>query len=50
MVISWNTGLAAERARHNLRLNLKNKKRKKLQAASAKLQPQLKNTIKNEKN
>jgi len=39
MVISWNTGLAAERARHNLKL--KNKKRppaRKLQAASAKLQ------------
>jgi len=35
MSITWNTGLAAERARHNLRLK-KNKKRKKLQAASAK--------------
>jgi hypothetical protein len=31
----WNTGLAAERARHNLRLN-KNKKKKR--APSAKLQ------------
>jgi len=39
MVISWNTGLAAERARHNLKL--KKKKRppaRKLQAASHKLQ------------
>jgi len=26
MNITWNTGLAAERARHNLRLSLKNKK------------------------
>jgi len=34
MVIAWNTGLAAERARHNLRL--KKKKRKKRQAASSK--------------
>ena len=36
MVIAWNTGLAAERARFNLRL--KKKKRKKRQAASSKLQ------------
>jgi len=39
MTITWNTGLAAERARHNLKL--KNKKRppaRKLQAASSKLQ------------
>jgi len=34
--ISWNTGLAAERARHNLKL--KKKKRKKRQAASSKRQ------------
>ena len=32
MVISWNTGLAAERARYNLKL--KNKKRPAAQAAS----------------
>jgi len=37
MVIAWNTGLAAERARFNLKLK-KKKKRKKRQAASAKLQ------------
>jgi len=36
MVIAWNTGLAAERARHNLKL--KKKKRKKRKAASSKLQ------------
>ena len=36
MVIAWNTGLAAERARHNLRL--KNKKNKKQQAAGGKRQ------------
>jgi len=36
MSISWNTGLAAERARHNLKL--KKKKRKKRQAASSKRQ------------
>jgi len=39
MAITWNTGLAAERARHNLKL--KNKKRppaRKLQASSRKLQ------------
>ena len=34
MVIAWNTGLAAERARHNLKLKLKNKKNKKPQATS----------------
>ena len=48
MVIAWNTGLAAERARfnHNRKLDLliarhwklKKKKRKKRQAASSKLQ------------
>jgi hypothetical protein len=38
MVIAWNTGLAAERARHNLKLKKKKKKRKKRQAASSKLQ------------
>jgi len=38
MVIAWNTGLAAERARHNLKLKKKKKKRKKPQAASPKLQ------------
>ena len=32
MVIAWNTGLAAERARHNLKL--KTKKNKKPQATS----------------
>ena len=43
MSITWNTGLAAERARHNLKL--KNKK-KKPQAPSAKLQaPSLKKDI-----
>jgi len=36
MVIAWNTGLAAERARHNLKL--KKKKRKKRKAASLKPQ------------
>ena len=36
MTITWNTGLAAERARHNLKL--KNKKNKKPQAASDKPQ------------
>ena len=36
MSITWNTGLAAERARHNLKL--KNKKRKKSQATSVKPQ------------
>jgi hypothetical protein len=43
--ISWNTGLAAERARHNLQL--KKKKRppaRKLQASSGKLQAALKKT------
>ena len=34
MVIAWNTGLAAERARHNLRLK-KNKKIKKRVRAQA---------------
>jgi hypothetical protein len=34
MVIAWNTGLAAERARHNLKL--KKKKRKKKKQASNK--------------
>tara|TARA_R100000687_G_scaffold57046_1_gene45584 strand:+ start:114 stop:314 length:201 start_codon:yes stop_codon:yes gene_type:complete len=41
MVIAWNTGLAAERARHNRRLKnrkLDSFKRKKRQAASSKLQ------------
>ena len=36
MVIAWNTGLAAERARYNLKL--KNKKNKKPQATSPKRQ------------
>tara|TARA_R110000751_G_scaffold122363_1_gene222994 strand:+ start:175 stop:357 length:183 start_codon:yes stop_codon:yes gene_type:complete len=36
MVIAWNTGLAAERARYNLKL--KNKKNKKPQATSRKRQ------------
>ena len=36
MTISWNTGLAAERARHNLKL--KNKKKKQQQASSSKRQ------------
>ena len=36
MVIAWNTGAAAARFRHNLKL--KKKKRKKRQAASSKLQ------------
>mgnify|MGYP003137990120 CR=1 FL=1 len=34
--ITWNTGLAAERARYNLKLN--KKRRPKLQASSAKRQ------------
>jgi hypothetical protein len=34
MTIIWNTGLAAERVRHNLKL--KNKKNKKPQATSRK--------------
>jgi hypothetical protein len=34
--IIWNTGPAAERARHNLKLNKKNKKKKR--ASSPKLQ------------
>ena len=38
MTISWNTGLAAERARHNLKLKKKKAAGRKLQAASAKLQ------------
>ena len=37
MVIAWNTGPAAERARYNLKLK-KIKKRKKRKAASSKLQ------------
>ena len=37
MVIAWNTGLAAERARFNLKLK-KKKKKKKHQAASSKRQ------------
>ena len=36
MSISWNTGLAAERARHNLKLNKKRRPRPK--AASSKPQ------------
>ena len=32
----WNTGTAAERARHNLKLNKKKKKNKKPQATSRK--------------
>jgi hypothetical protein len=36
MVIAWNTGAAAARFRHNLKL--KKKKRKKRKAASGKLQ------------
>ena len=36
MSINWNTGLAAERARYNLKL--KNKKNKKQQATSNKQQ------------
>ena len=35
-MITWNSGSAAERARHNLKLKLENEKRKKLQAASVK--------------
>jgi len=38
MVIAWNTGTAAERARHNLKLNKKKKKNKKPQATSRKPQ------------
>ena len=36
MSITWNTGPAAMRARHNLKLKLENEKRKKLQASSVK--------------
>jgi len=36
MAITWNTGLAAERARHNLKL--KNKRRPRPEAPSAKRQ------------
>ena len=36
MSISWNTGLAAERARHNLKLKKKKAAGRKLQAASRK--------------
>ena len=47
MSIVWNTGPAAMRARHNLRLKLKNNKKKapslKLQATSALKGPQLNN-------
>jgi len=48
MSIIWNTGPAAERARHNLRLNKKIKRTPgpKLQAASALKQTQLKSRIK----
>jgi len=36
MTITWNTGLAAERARHNLKLkNKKNKKRNKGSSSQA---------------
>jgi len=61
MSISWNTGLAAERARHNLKLNKKRRpaakaasaKRQapsfKLQASSATKKTQLNDTKKNEK-
>ena len=47
MVIAWNTGLAAERARHNLKLKKKKKKERsaKLQAPSVKLQAQKMGTI-----
>jgi len=44
MAITWNTGLAAERVRHNRRLknrelnSFKRRPRPKLQASSAKLQ------------
>jgi len=37
-MVVWNTGPAAERARHNLKLNKKKKKNKKPQATSAKPQ------------
>ena len=36
--ITWNTGPAAERVRHNLKLKKKKAAGQKLQAASAKLQ------------
>ena len=38
MSITWNTGLAAERARHNLKLQKKTAAGPKPQAASGKLQ------------
>jgi len=40
MAITWNTGLAAERARHNLKLK-KNKKIKKRVRAQASKRPSL---------
>jgi hypothetical protein len=46
MSITWNTGSAAERFRHNLKLKAKNKKSYKPQATSHKKQPQLKDKIK----
>jgi len=38
MSITWNTGLAAERARHNLKLKKKKAAGQKRQASSPKLQ------------
>ena len=38
MVTTWNTGRAAERARHNLKLKNKKAAGRKLQAASGKRQ------------
>ena len=53
MSITWNTGRAAERARFNLKL--KNKKRKKIQASSSQAssatkKPQLNDIKKLERN
>jgi len=44
MSITWNTGSAAARFRHNVKLKAKNKKSRKLQASSRK-RPET-NTIK----
>jgi len=41
-MVVWNTGTAAERARHNLKLNKKKIKSHKQQAPSGRLQAALK--------
>jgi len=53
-MVVWNTGLAAERARHNLKLKNKKKKQQaasfKPQASSATKRTQLKRIINYERN